>query len=178
MRFLLASALSLGLFSTAAMAGSFFGPPPFSGGAYYDGQFDGQYSANIYSDEALAVVFGVVGFSINRGAPSTIVAGGGNIPVVDPTRNYYLIFVNGQAFRGEAVGSININTKNVTGMMAQSEELTDAAGNTIVMTGGYFSAAIGGWKSKFTFSGTGQLDGNQPFFIDGIKTAEPSSGVN
>jgi hypothetical protein len=176
MKFLLTSVVSLSLFSTAAMAGSFFGPPPFSGGEFYDGQFDGQYSANIYSDEAVAVVFGVVGFSISRGTPSTIVVGA--VPIVDPSRNYYLVFVNGQAFRGEAVGSININTKNVTGIMAQSEDVTDAAGNTIVMTGGYFSATIGSWKSKFTFSGTGQLDGNQPFFIDGIKTAEPSSGVN
>jgi len=167
MKFLLTSVVSLSLFSTAAMAGSFFGPPPFSGGEFYDGQFDGQYSANIYSDQGNPVVFGVVGFSISRGTPSTIVVGA--VPIVDPSRNYYLVFVNGQAFRGEAVGSININTKNVTGIMAPS-----AAG----MTGGYFSATIGSWKSKFTFSGTGQLDGNQPFFIDGIKTAEPSSGVN
>lgn len=172
MRKTIALLIAIASSANVCPAGSFFGPPPFSSGGYFDGQFDGQYAANIYSDRTGPAIFGTLGFSLTKGAPSTIVAGGEEgTAEIDPNRNYYLVFVNGQAFSGLAAANININTKNVTGILEQSTVVDPITGDDIPMTGGFFSAAIGSWKSEFTFNGTGQLDGNQPFFIDGLKTS-------
>jgi hypothetical protein len=64
---------------TPAIAGS-SGPGPWAGGAYYDGQFDGTYTATVFADPGTqadgtfsgTVVSGVVGSALTGGSPRTI----------------------------------------------------------------------------------------------------------
>lgn len=193
MKHFLLSVLALAAVAQATFAGS-FGPGPWSNGAYYQGQFDGTYTATVYAEPEVlpggiysgAVISGVVGFRLQGGAPSS---DGATPPAIDTLRNYYAIFANGTTFTGLTYANININDKSVAGTFS-----TDFYDNGIIpgdpgawranFYGGSFNADIDSDNAMFTFSGDGILSADiypmagQPvgssavqFGISGIKVA-------
>jgi hypothetical protein len=169
MKTLAASLFALTFAAVSSFAGG-FGPGPWANGAYYDGQFNGLYSASVYG----ANITGVVGFGLNNGAPSTgsstNAATFGTVNF-DSSKNYYAIFVAGSTYTGTTLGNLNIDTKKVTGaFMGDSFTTTNTS-----LSGGAFTANLNSYKSVVSFDGNGTLsdDGTTifPFGINGIKTS-------
>ncbi|MEI6537472.1 MAG: hypothetical protein WCN98_19165 [Verrucomicrobiaceae bacterium] len=227
----------------SAVAGG-FGPGPWANGAYYPGQLDGRYSANVYNDNvgnsqttssttnsnlvtntftttvitnigglsvtstittngvttalttnekiSPTVVSGVLGFGIKNGTPSvttssnaasatagTEVSSSSSLQSIglEPSYNYFLIYVNGDTFVGTTAANINPNSETVSGALVNgsgrpSYQLftnqtasTFAVANTGVevislpsaTASGYFNANVKKNKSPYTFKGDGTL---------------------
>lgn len=172
--------------SSPVFAGS-FGPGPWSNGAYYQGQFDGTYTATVYAPPQIepdgtffgTIISGVVGFALTGGAPRTI----GDPPAFDDTKNFYAIFANGVTYSGQTLANVNINAKEVSGAF-QPSQYFDSAGGSSDFYGGGFTADIDSDQAVFTFSGNGVLaagailggtpateSGGARFEIYGIKVA-------
>jgi hypothetical protein len=181
-----------------ALAGSFFGPSPFSQGWYYPGQMDGKYQASVTGVN----IAGAVGFAFQDGAPtvstnSAATSNGGtnvvqNTVVVDPFQNYFVVFVQGMTYSGNTTATINIDQGTVTGALFSQQnafslielEATAGAGatatNQIILNNlpllnrgvnGGFTADIDSKKAVFTFSGTGELSAPAfPQTIQGLDT--------
>lgn len=189
MKLFLLPVLALATIAQAALAGS-LGPGPWANGAYYEGQFDGTYSATVYAAPEIlpgdiysgAVISGVVGFRLQGGAPST---DGALPPSIDTLRNYYAIFANGTSFIGVTYANVNINDKTVAGTFSPDFYSNAAAvPYEANLYGGSFIAGIDSDNATFTFSGDGVLSADiypmpgQPagssavqFNISGIKVA-------
>jgi hypothetical protein len=176
-RFLLSIGL-LASISQAALAGNWFGAGPWSSDAFYPGYLNGKYQASVTGLN----IIGVVGFSIVDGAPPSretesqeANAGGPvlrNVNLgVDPFQNYFLIFHEGRAYKGETIGMIDLSANTVTGSLrgtdpAGVQPFTAVAGvNAVVnalpvvnrgLSGG-FLANIDEKNAVLSFSGTGQL---------------------
>lgn len=177
------------------LAGNFFGAGPWANGWYYPGQMDGKYQASVTGVN----IAGAVGFAFRDGAPTVstnstastaTTAGGGassvvqNNITVDPTQNYFLIFVQGMTYSGITTAAMNVDQSTVTGAMyggqsafttidSESTELVTDGTNSFIGTtttavldnlsllnrgvNGGFTANINSKKAVFTFSGTGEL---------------------
>lgn len=183
---------TLSLAATAS-AGN-LGPAPWNNGAYFQGQFDGTYTAAVYSSPGLtndpvtgapvftgAVISGVVGFALTDGMPRTIT--GLTPPTIDDSKNFYAIFANGVSFSGQTLANINIDRKTVAGTFTPSD-YTSSGGASESFMGGSFMAKIKSDKAIFTFSGDGMLNttlvplsgassssSGVVFRIDGIKAS-------
>ena len=170
----------------SAFAGN-FGPGPWANGAYYQGQFDGTYTATVYAPPEIqpdgtyfgTIISGVVGFALTGGSPRTI----GDPPAFDDTKNFYAIFANGVTYTGLTLANININRKEVSGAF-QPAQFFDSTGASSDFFGGSFTAGINSDQAVFTFSGSGILaagavlggtpatpTGGAQFEIYGIKVA-------
>lgn len=136
--FTLAALATLAAASTS-LAGA--GAGPWANGAYYPGQLDGAYSANIFNgvqppplgvstSGSNQVVSGVLGFGINSGTPTV----GSNSPVniagssfledssfatisQDSSLNYFVVYIDGSAYAGQTTASANLDTKTVSGAL-------------------------------------------------------------
>lgn len=201
------------LLHNAVLAGNFFGPGPFSQGWYYPGQMDGKYQASVTGVN----IAGAVGFAFQDGAPTVstnstattaTTAGGGassvvqNNITVDPTQNYFVIFVQGMTYSGITTAAMNIDQGTVTGAMfggqgaftrinTESQVLITDGTNTIVDTittpvldnlsllnrgvNGGFTANIDSKKAVFTFSGTGEL--SSPAFPQSVLGFDTNGNV-
>jgi len=178
--------LALLIVANSALAGS-LGPGPWSNGAYYQGQFDGTYTATVYAPPEIqpdgtyfgTIISGVVGFALTGGSPRTI----GDPPAWDDTKNFYAIFANGVTYTGLTLANVNINAKEVSGAF-QPSQYTDSTGGSFDFYGGGFTADIDSDQAVFTFSGEGVLaagailggtpataTGGAQFEIYGIKVA-------
>ena len=113
----------------AAMAGNWFSAGPWANGAYYPGQFDGIYTASMFNGNP-SVISGVLGFGLRNGAPttassttqSTTSAGiffdtttSSTSVTVDPNQNYFVVYVDGIAYAGTTVATVNNNANQVSG---------------------------------------------------------------
>lgn len=186
MKLFLLPVLALATIAQTALAGS-FGPGPWSNGAYYQGQFDGTYTATVYAPPEIqpdgtffgTIISGIVGFALTGGSPRTI----GNPPAWDDTKNFYAIFANGVTYTGLTLANVNIDEKQVSGAF-QPSSYFDAAGGSYDFYGGSFTADIKSDEAVFTFSGDGILaagailggtpatdTGGARFEIYGIKVA-------
>jgi hypothetical protein len=175
------SLLSLGLMSLLglpAFAGNWFGPGPWSSDGPYPGYLNGKYQASVTGVN----IIGVVGFSIVDGAPPSreteVQAANAGGPVtrnvalgVDPFQNYFMIFHEGRAYRGQTLASIDLSANTVTGALqgtdpASIQPFTTVEGVNAVtnalpvvnrgLSGG-FLANITEKNAVLSFSGTGQL---------------------
>lgn len=236
------------------------GSGPWTAGAYYAGQTDGRYSANVYNDASVPggvvrtnsytttsgsltnvivttttnstftnvpappsgttivttnstssvtpvqftnvtspaaanVVSGILGFGIRNGTPAVGgatntaataagTAGGfqsGNASVasigLDPTLNYFLIYVNGDVYVGQTAAQINMQASKVNGTLVNGAGRTtyqlftnqesaffgvanvgvDVVSLPTASASGYFDAKIKNNKSPFTFKGDGEI---------------------
>ncbi len=198
--------LTLMTLATGAVnAGNFFGPAPFNNGWYYPGQMDGKYQASVTGVN----IAGAVGFAFRDGAPTVstnstattaTTAGGGASSVVqnnisvDPTQNYFLIFVQGMTYSGITTAAMNVDQNTVTGALYSGQNTFSTIDvNTVVVTNGVvvevdtprldnlpllnrgvnggFTANIDSKKAVFTFSGTGELSAPAfPQTIQGLDT--------
>lgn len=195
----------IALLHNVALAGSFFGPGPFSQGWYYPGQMDGKYQASVTGVN----IAGAVGFAFADGAPTVTTnstastattAGGGassvvqNNITVDPTQNYFVVFVQGMTYSGITTAAMNVDQSTVTGAMYSGQNTFGTLDiNTVVVTNGTvvevvtprldnlpllnrgmnggFTAKIDSKKAVFTFSGTGELSAPAfPQTIQGLDT--------
>jgi hypothetical protein len=137
MKKLLLPAIALCLFSPAVLAGNWFGSGPWANATYYPGNLDGKYQAAVFG----ANVSGVLGFAIRDGAPpflqsqsqtlASLNSGGSNNAIVsnqqigiDPSLNYYAIFVNGRTYVGTTAGAINYDNSTVAGTLIGTQPST------------------------------------------------------
>jgi hypothetical protein len=198
---------------TSSFAGNFFGPGPNSQGWYYPGQMDGKYQASVTGVN----IAGAVGFAFRDGAPTvstnstastSTTAGGGassvvqNNITVDPTQNYFLIFVQGMTYSGITTAAMNVDQGTVTGAMyggqsafttidVQSQVLINDGTNFVAGTistpvldnlsllnrgvNGGFTANINSKKAVFTFSGTGEL--SSPAFPQSVQGFDTNGNI-
>jgi hypothetical protein len=176
--------LALLLLNSIATAGNFFGPNPWANGAYYPGQLDGKYSATVFGNNTS----GVLGFALRNGSPTTITNSTintnnsiQNTVQLDPFQNYFLIFFNGITYAGATFGSINVDSKQVTGALFDGRARTSLT-NFVFASGG-FTATLTSDKSPFTFTGdnSGQLEdsaGVSTFFsLNGIKISDTTDST-
>ena len=165
-------------------AGS-FGPGPWANGAYYPGQFDGVYSATAYGNN----LGGVIGFALKGGAPTTI----SNdlttiIDRVDPTANYYAIYVKGLAYVGTTIGNVNNVAKTVNAALVGGIDThnTGTWAADLNQSAGYFSADLKSDNAivKFVGNNTGVItlqnptglsplaNGTNTFSLSGLKVSQ------
>lgn len=179
MKFCLSALLAI-LHVAPALAGNWFGSGPWANGAYYEGQFDGTFTATVFAnpgrqaDQTFSgtVISGVVGFALTSGSPRTI----GDPPVIDDTKNFYAIFANGFTFTGVTYANVDINEKTVAGAFTPSSYFPGGAGFAIEdFGGGSFIADVDSHDSTFTFSGNGLLN-TSVFPIPGAPVG-PTDGV-
>ncbi len=102
---------ALTLAASSAFAGS-FGPGPWANGAYYDGQFNGYYSATVSGSNAIS---GIIGFGLNNGTPTTLTNSAATSITVNPNDNYFVIYLDGRTYAGTTIANINLNSKQVSG---------------------------------------------------------------
>lgn len=124
---LIASAL---LLLCASLNAGNLGPGPWANGAYFQGQYDGIYTASIFGGSP-GVVSGVLGFGLRNGAPSTSTStntsttqgfltastSSSSSVAVDPNQNYYVVYVDGQSYSGTTIANVNQNSRQVSGAL-------------------------------------------------------------
>jgi len=137
MKSFLLSSLAIALCTNFAAAGSWFGPGPWANATYYPGNLDGKYQAAVFG----ANISGVLGFAIRDGAPpflqsqtqtlASLNSGGSNNAIVsnqqigiDPSLNYFAIFVNGRTYVGSTAAGINYDNNSVTGTLIGTQPST------------------------------------------------------
>lgn len=191
------------------LAGNFFGAGPWANGWYYPGQMDGKYQASVTGVN----IAGAVGFAFRDGAPTVstnstastaTTAGGGassvvqNNITVDPTQNYFLIFVQGMTYSGITTAAMNVDQNTVTGALYSGQNTFGTLDvNTVVVTNGTtvevttpqldnlpllnrgvnggFTANIDSKNAVFTFSGTGEL--SAPAFPQSIQGFDTNGNI-
>jgi hypothetical protein len=207
MKRFLTSLCAVATLSSIASAGNFFGSGPWASGWYYPGQMDGKYQASVTGVN----IAGAVGFAFRDGAPTvstnstastSTTAGGGassvvqNNITVDPTQNYFLIFVQGMTYSGITTAAMNTDQNTVTGALYSGQNTfgtvsvdtivgTNTNGTPIINTArqldnlpllnrgvnGGFTANIDSKNAVLTFSGTGELSAPAfPQTIQGFDT--------
>ncbi len=168
---------TLSLLASAALATTAFasaGPGPWANSTWYPGSLDGKYQAAVYGNN----VSGVIGFAVANGTTTvstnttTTTNATTSTVIWNPNQNYYAIFVEGRAYTGLTMASINFNSSTINGVL-----LPPAA----IMTGGYFSANIDDNRGVFTFNGNGEISFsnaappptlvNIPFMLNGIRVS-------
>ena len=165
-------------FTSLSKAGG-FGPGPWANGAYYEGQFDGTYTATVFADPGTqpdgtfsgTVISGVVGFALTGGSPRTI----GDPPVIDNNKNFYAIFANGFTFTGQTFANVDISSRTVSGAFTPSSFTGLGVLPDHDFGGGAFMADINSDNATFTFSGNGML--NTSVFPIGGAPTDPTDGV-
>jgi hypothetical protein len=200
---------ALATLSSIASAGNFFGSGPWANGWYYPGQMDGKYQASVTGVN----IAGAVGFAFRDGAPTvstnstastSTTAGGGassvvqNNIAVDPTQNYFLIFVQGMTYSGITTAAMNVEQSTVTGALYSGQNTFGTVDvNTVVVTNGTtvevttpqldnlsllnrgvnggFTATMDSKKATLTFSGTGEL--SAPAFPQAIQGFDTNGNV-
>ena len=175
--------LAITLAANVGLAGNWFGSGPWANDAYYPGQLDGKYQASVTGVN----IAGAVGFAFQDGAPtssSVTAAGASNNITVDPSLNYFVIFVQGVTYSGTTTATINLDQNTVTGALysGASSFSTITTEDTVFITNstgvipvvidnvvldnlallnrgvnGGFTANIKSKNSLFNFSGTGEL---------------------
>ena len=175
--------LAITLAANVGLAGNWFGSGPWANDAYYPGQLDGKYQASVTGVN----IAGAVGFAFQDGAPtssSVTAAGASNNITVDPSLNYFVIFVQGVTYSGTTTATINLDQNTVTGAFysgssafttIETSEILFVTNGTSVTTAeqistvldnlsllnrgvnGGFTANINSKNSLFNFSGTGEL---------------------
>jgi len=137
MKKLLLPAIALCLSSSTVLAGNWFGTGPWANATYYPGNLDGKYQAAVFG----ANISGVLGFAIRDGAPpflesqtqtlAPLNSGGSNNAIVsnqqigiDPSLNYFAIFVNGRTYVGTTAAGINYDNSSVTGTLIGTQPST------------------------------------------------------
>jgi hypothetical protein len=175
------SFLLISFVANSALAGSFFGPGPWANGAYYPGQLDGKYSATVFGNNTS----GVLGFALQAGSPTVSTNSESNLTnsivqntiTVDPFQNYWLVFFNGVTYAGATIGSINVDSKQVSGALFNGSGRVNAT--TVAFASGGFTANLTSDKSPITFTGnnTGQLavaggGAGTTFSLNGIKVSD------
>ena len=175
--------LAITLAANVGLAGNWFGSGPWANDAYYPGQLDGKYQASVTGVN----IAGAVGFAFQDGAPtssSVTAAGASNNITVDPSLNYFVIFVQGVTYSGTTTATINLDQNTVTGALysgasafttVETSEILFITNGTSVETAaqvstvldnlallnrgvnGGFTANIKSKNSLFNFSGTGEL---------------------
>jgi hypothetical protein len=156
----LAASLFALTFATASSFAGGFGPGPWANGAYYDGQFNGYYSATVSGTNAIS---GIIGFGLFNGTPTTSTNTSATSITVNPNDNYFVIYLNGRSFVGTTVANINNNSKQVSGGLfngvGPSTTVVTNSGTNIITTsyqnigGGGFNANLTSDKAIITFSG-------------------------
>ena len=178
--------LAITLAANVGLAGNWFGSGPWANDAYYPGQLDGKYQASVTGVN----IAGAVGFAFQDGAPTasssaaSATTASNNI-TVDPSLNYFVIFVQGVTYSGTTTATINLDQNTVTGALysgsssfstIQQEEIVgyttndgflfpittinDVLDNLSLLNRGVnggFTANINSKNSLFNFSGTGEL---------------------
>lgn len=203
------SLAALQLSASFLLAGNFFGAGPWANGWYYPGQMDGKYQASVTGVN----IAGAVGFAFRDGAPTVstnstattaTTAGGGassvvqNNITVDPTQNYFLIFVQGMTYSGITTAAMNVDQGTVTGAMFGGQSVFRTTTTTeVIMVGtneetatrevldnlpllnrgvnGGFTANIDSKKAVFTFSGTGEL--SSPAFPQAVQGFDTNGNI-
>ena len=177
--------LAITLTANVGLAGNWFGSGPWANDAYYPGQLDGKYQASVTGVN----IAGAVGFAFQDGAPTSsssaaTAAGASNNITVDPSLNYFVIFVQGVTYSGTTTATINLDQNTVTGAFysgssafttVETSEILFVTNGTSVETAtqvstvldnlsllnrgvnGGFTANINSKNSLFNFSGTGEL---------------------
>ena len=177
--------LAITLAANVGLAGNWFGSGPWANDAYYPGQLDGKYQASVTGVN----IAGAVGFAFQDGAPTASSSAGSatgvsNNITVDPSLNYFVIFVQGVTYSGTTTATINLDQNTVTGAFysgssafttIETSEILFVTNGTSVTTAeqistvldnlsllnrgvnGGFTANINSKNSLFNFSGTGQL---------------------
>lgn len=145
-----------------------------------------------FGNPAGDVVSGLLGFGIRNGTPAVGAASNnptaagntnGNASVsaigLDPSLNYFLIYVNGDTFAGTTAATINPQSGGVAGALVNgagrvnyrlfTNQAPNPNGTGVVNVGvsvinlptasasGYFNAKVKSNKSPYTFKGAGQL---------------------
>lgn len=236
--------------ASALLAGGSPGGP-WANGAYYPGQLDGRYSANVYNDAQAGggifstnaftvatnlvtsistlidtnttppsavlitnvntvvttnitspagqnVVSGILGFAVRNGTPAVTsssnssaaaLPGAGTVNSsssaaqlaqigLDPSMNYFLVYVNGDVYAGQTAANINPRSSSVNGALVNgsgrntyqlfTNQTTDSGGG-VANTGvevislptatasGYFNAKVKNNKSPYIFKGNGEI---------------------
>lgn len=177
--------LAITLAANVGLAGNWFGSGPWANDAYYPGQLDGKYQASVTGVN----IAGAVGFAFQDGAPTasssaaSATTASNNI-TVDPSLNYFVIFVQGVTYSGTTTATINLDQNTVTGALYSGSSsfstittedtilITNSTGVTPVViqnvvldnlsllnrgVNGGFTANINSKNSLFNFSGSGQL---------------------
>lgn len=177
--------LAITLAANVGLAGNWFGSGPWANDAYYPGQLDGKYQASVTGVN----IVGAVGFAFQDGAPTasssaaSATTASNNI-TVDPSLNYFVIFVQGVTYSGTTTATINLDQNTVTGALYSGSSsfstittedtilITNSSGVTPVViqnvvldnlsllnrgVNGGFTANINSKNSLFNFSGSGQL---------------------
>jgi hypothetical protein len=124
--------------TSAAFAGS-FGPGPWANGAYYQGQFDGKYTAAMYGTNVSGVLaFGLEGGTFTTGTTGVDQVGTNNVVStisVDPLQNYFLAFVEGRTYAGTCIAQVNNNANVVSGSLFNGQgPITRVAFTNTVVT--------------------------------------------
>jgi hypothetical protein len=202
--------LLLALSTLPASAGNWFGSGPWANGAYYPGQFDGVYSATMFGGTP-QVVSGVLGFGLRNGSPTTltnIATTATNAITVDPSQNYFVVFLEGRTFAGVTVAAVNNDASNVSGGLFNgvsqptfttlvTTNFPGATNQTVTVTtlsaantcSGGFNASLTGKKAVITFSGnnTGRLRTSlngtptgptNSFSLSGLKVGNQTAQAN
>jgi len=117
-----------------SLAGNWFGSGPWANDAYYPGQLDGKYQASVTGVN----IAGAVGFAFQDGAPtsssSTVTAAGAsNNITVDPSLNYFVIFVQGVTYSGTTTATINLDQNTVTGAFYSGSSAFSTVENTEIL---------------------------------------------
>jgi len=177
--------LAIALAANVGLAGNWFGSGPWANDAYYPGQLDGKYQASVTGVN----IAGAVGFAFQDGAPTSSSSAASatttsNNITVDPSLNYFVIFVQGVTYSGTTTATINLDQNTVTGALYSGASsfstittddtlfITNSTGITTVViedvvldnlallnrgVNGGFTANINSKNSLFNFSGTGEL---------------------
>ena len=177
--------LAITLAANVGLAGNWFGSGPWANDAYYPGQLDGKYQASVTGVN----IAGAVGFAFQDGAPTSSSSAASattasNNITVDPSLNYFVIFVQGVTYSGTTTATINLDQNTVTGAFysgssafttIETSEILFVTNGTSVTTAeqistvldnlsllnrgvnGGFTANINSKNSLFNFSGTGEL---------------------
>jgi len=146
----LSAALALAVSLTAAQAGGFGGPPPFTSGSPLLSGIDGRYQA-VASGNNLS---GIITFIITDG-----------IQTSSAFDNSWIFFIDGNILSGAA--SVNISGGKINGILdAGASDIDISPGDVVVIPGdaaaGRFNGTIDLNSPVAAFSGKGVLSGTPP----------------
>jgi len=125
------------LSSAPILAGA--GPGPWANGTYYPGNLDGKYQAAVVGNN----ISGVLGFALRDGGlPFSSSAGqqgagtnGVNTSLsVDPSMNYFAIFVEGRTYTGSTAAGVNYKSSKVTGALMGNQPDFTLQTNAAILT--------------------------------------------
>lgn len=137
MKTFLVPLLVASVLTSVSFAGA--GPGPWANGTYYPGNLDGKYQAAVVGNN----ISGVLGFALRDGGlpilSATSQTNASNAPVntsldLDPSLNYFAVFVEGRTYTGSTAAGVNYDSGKVTGAMIGQQPVATFLTNTNVTT--------------------------------------------